>query len=165
MNFSPIVHTVKHKNSEILKLNIDSTELTAQLVHISFLLCVIAARKINMDVARLRDLAIKELTSYSTSRVIRIHSWKIAMLHRLFQLAVLVGLVGWNILYEKSYQTIDRVSSTLTSKVKGLGYVSDEANRSLLKVFDTADYIIPPSDHESVCAHFIASHFLFNIIC
>jgi P2X purinoceptor 4 len=94
-------------------------------------------------------------STYSTLRVARIRSWKIAVLFRFFQLVVIGYIVGWSILYKKGYQSFDSVSSAITTKVKGLGYIYDDtngnsSNSTIPRVFDTADYVIPPSEYNSV---------------
>lgn len=61
--------------------------------------------------------------SYSTIRQSKIHSFKIALLFRIIQISIIGYIVGWSIVYKKGYQEIDSVSSSVSTKVKGLGYI------------------------------------------
>lgn len=85
---------------------------------------------------------------------------------------------SYELIRNKGYQTFDTVSSVVTTKVKGQGYVP--VNRTLNRhdivdeieyyerlfalhpnisyhMLDTADYVIPPNEYNSV---FIMSNFL-----
>ena len=44
-----------------------------------------------------------------------------------FYLFVIIILISWSIVYKKGYQQFDTVSSAVTTKVKGLGYI-DSSN-------------------------------------
>jgi hypothetical protein len=66
-------------------------------------------------------------------------------------------LKRWSIVYKKGYQRFDTVSSTVTTKVKGLGWInatntSRSHNNGLgnFRLFDTADYVIPGNEYNSV---------------
>ena len=62
--------------------------------------------------------------SYSTVRLARVHSLRVAVIFRLFQLIIFAYIIGWDIIYKKGYQITDEgATSTITTKVKGLGYV------------------------------------------
>ncbi len=65
----------------------------------------------------------------------------------------------------KGYQTTDTATSTVTTKVKGLGYIQYGNTRESFplkqaRVFDTSDYIVPPNEYNSV---FIMSNFIETI--
>ena len=70
----------------------------------------------------------------------------------------------WELVYKKGYQSFEPVSSTVTTKVKGFGFlkkatstvdslrVIDLNNKEdvpVFRIFDTADYVIPPSEYNS----------------
>lgn len=82
--------------------------------------------------------------SYSTVREVQTHNFLIALMFRIMQLAVLVYVIGWDIVQNKSYQTFDSVSSTVTSKVKGLGYVNSTNNMRLL----SNDFIVKAAKND-----------------
>ena len=71
-------------------------------------------------------------------------------------------IISYDIIWNKGYQATDTASSTVTSKVKGLGFINFNTNKSAIsnqliakdmidqfndnvkfRIFDTADYIIP----------------------
>ncbi|CAF1099834.1 unnamed protein product, partial [Brachionus calyciflorus] len=78
----------------------------------------------------------------------------------------------WDIIKNKSYQAFDPVSSTVTSKVKGLGFVNNTniqraldsdfliRNDEKYRLFDTADYIIPPTEYNSI---FLMTNFVETV--
>jgi hypothetical protein len=100
-----------------------------------------------VDFKALTETLYVAATSYSTRRVACIRSWKIALTFRLFQLLLFGYLICWSIVYKKGYQSYDRVSGAITTKVKGQGYDTGKVPR----IFDTADFsVIPPSEYNSV---------------
>ncbi|RNA03742.1 P2X purinoceptor 4, partial [Brachionus plicatilis] len=110
--------------------------------------------------------------SYTTVREAKIHNFLIAFIFRILQLLIFIYIIGWDIIKNKSYQATDSVSSTVTSKVKGLGYVKypdrlrtldpEFLHRSQFnyRIFDTADYIVPPNEYNSV---FLMTNFVETI--
>jgi hypothetical protein len=104
-----------------------------------------------VDFKALAKTVYVSAATYSTVRVVSIKSWKIAVMFRFFQLAVIGYIVGWSIVYKKGYQSFDTVSSAVTTKVKGLGYIENAGSDSIKRIFDTADYVVPPSEYDSVC--------------
>lgn len=116
---------------------------------------------------------------YSTVRSATIKSHRVGVAYRLAQLTLLLYIVGWELIYKKGYQAFDSVSSSVTTKVKGQGYVPINAthNKTLNKsdpfyyeklfdldfdnkwyrFLDTADYVIPPNEYNSI---FIMSNFI-----
>lgn len=107
--------------------------------------------------------------SYSTTREFKAHSLYVAVIFRIIQLAIICYVIGWDLITNKSYQSFDPVSATVTTKVKGLGFVQSKNQTQLLdngfvvnsgsqyKMFDTADYIIPGNEYNSI---FIKSNFV-----
>ncbi|CAF0949069.1 unnamed protein product [Brachionus calyciflorus] len=115
---------------------------------------------------------------YSTVRSATIKSHRVGIAYRLAQIILLVYIIGWELILKKGYQAFDSVSSSVTTKVKGQGFVPINAtiNSSLNKndpfyyeklfeidekkdfrLLDTADYIIPPNEYNSI---FIMSNFI-----
>lgn len=98
--------------------------------------------------------------SYSTVREATTHNNKITVLYRALQLGILLYIFGWDLVYKKSYQLVDKGISTVTTKVKGVGYVDkmnifdkigklDEKEINL-KVYDTSMFVIPPNEYNSI---------------
>lgn len=117
------------------------------------------------------EITFDAIFTYSTVRQAKIHSVKIALIFRIIQLSILAYIIGWSIVYKKGYQEIDKVSSSVSTKVKGLGYVNYGKNMTnslknnlvlnedgdQIRIFDTADYIIPPAEYNSI---FVMTNFV-----
>jgi hypothetical protein len=106
-----------------------------------------------VDFRALMNIVYMEASAYTTVRQTDIHNWKMALLFRSFQLALFGYIVCWDILYKKGYQFRDVASSAVTTKVKGLGFTRSMAahdDSARITTFDTADYVVPPSEYNSV---------------
>ena len=128
--------------------------------------------------------------SYSTVREARVHNFKVTLIFRVIQTSILAYVIGcvknslisferfllvytflssirWNIVRNKGYQVVDDVSSAVTTKVKGVGFVVNKANQQVptlindkfaatygerYRLLDVGDYIIPPIQDSSVSA-------------
>jgi P2X purinoceptor 4 len=81
-----------------------------------------------------------------------------------FILLVLLFLIRYDIILNKGYQQFDSVASTVSTKVKGLGYLNEsgQSNSTIdnLLIFDTADYVIPPNENSAI---FIMTNFIETI--
>jgi hypothetical protein len=122
------------------------------------------------------------LFNYNTERSASIKSLRVGIVYRLTQIAILVYIIGYELIYSKGYQSFDEVSSVITSKVKGEGYVAIKSsqyqdyykrmnktdtnfyeklfkiNKKLsYRIFDTADYVVPAIEFNSI---FIMTNFL-----
>uniref|UniRef100_A0A1W7RF18 P2X purinoceptor n=1 Tax=Agkistrodon contortrix contortrix TaxID=8713 RepID=A0A1W7RF18_AGKCO len=88
------------------------------------------------------------LFEYDTPRIVSIKSRKVGLMNRLVQLAILAYIIGWVFVWKKGYQETDSVVSSVTTKVKGITMT----NTSDLgpRVWDAADYVIPPQAENSV---------------
>lgn len=116
--------------------------------------------------------------TYSTVRHARIQSLWVGIIYRLAQLGILCYIVIIGLILKKGYQSTEDVSSIVTTKVKGLGYVSttnQPSNQPNLtdpffyenlnkidpnleyRIFDTADYVIPAQEYNSI---FIMTNFI-----
>ncbi|XP_014450263.1 P2X purinoceptor 4 isoform X2 [Alligator mississippiensis] len=98
--------------------------------------------------ASCRDCCYSLLFEYDTPRIVMIRSRKVGLMNRLVQLGILAYVVGWVFIWEKGYQEIDSVVSSVTIKVKGVTVT----NTSTLgpRVWDVADYVIPPQEENTV---------------
>jgi hypothetical protein len=68
-------------------------------------------------------LIIVEIFTYSTVRSATIYNVKVGLVYRIVQILLLTYIVGYEFIHNKAYQTHDTVSSVITSKVKGQGFV------------------------------------------
>lgn len=121
---------------------------------------------------------IHDFTSYTTERSASIKSFKVGFVYRLAQALILAYIFGWELYHNKGYQIFDTVSSVVTTKVKGQGFIPLNSSIDqkkleqgsnffdklyLLKsdldyqMIDTADYVIPPNEYNSI---FIMTKFL-----
>uniref|UniRef100_A0A803TCI5 P2X purinoceptor n=1 Tax=Anolis carolinensis TaxID=28377 RepID=A0A803TCI5_ANOCA len=88
------------------------------------------------------------LFEYDTPRIVLIRSRKVGLMNRLVQLAILAYVIGWVFVWEKGYQEKDSVVSSVTTKVKGVAVTN--TSELGLRVWDVADYVIPPQEENSV---------------
>ncbi|CAF4774205.1 unnamed protein product, partial [Rotaria sp. Silwood2] len=96
------------------------------------------------------------LTEYETPKLVAIHSAKYAGLLRILQIIILTYSVIYLLIYEKGYQKQSTtITSSVTLKVKGIGYVLTSENQTM--IIDGADYIIPPSENNAI---FIMTNFV-----
>ncbi|XP_059719562.1 P2X purinoceptor 4 isoform X1 [Haemorhous mexicanus] len=88
------------------------------------------------------------LFEYDTPRIVLIRSRKVGLINRAVQLGILAYVIGWVFLWEKGYQETDSVVSSVTMKVKGVTLT----NTSTLgaRIWDVADYVIPPQGENTV---------------
>ncbi|XP_064531150.1 P2X purinoceptor 4 isoform X3 [Pseudopipra pipra] len=88
------------------------------------------------------------LFEYDTPRIVLIRSRKVGLINRGVQLAILAYVIGWVFLWQKGYQETDSVVSSVTTKVKGVTLT----NTSTLgaRIWDVADYVIPPQGENTV---------------
>ncbi|KAI0207936.1 P2X purinoceptor 4 [Lamellibrachia satsuma] len=90
------------------------------------------------------------LCSFDTPKTVRIHSKCIGTLYRLFQLVVAVVLLVCLMILPKKYQVFENVESAVHTQVKGVLYTnySRQHIRGISnRVWDVADYVIPPQDN------------------
>lgn len=87
------------------------------------------------------------LFEYDTPRIVSIKSRKVGLINRLVQLGILAYVIGWVFVWQKGYQQFDSVISSVTTKVKGVA-VTNTTDQGV-KIWDVADYIIPPQEETS----------------
>ncbi|XP_041080000.1 P2X purinoceptor 4-like isoform X2 [Polyodon spathula] len=87
------------------------------------------------------------LFEYDTPRIVSIKSRKVGLINRLVQLGILAYVIGWVFVWQKGYQQFDLVISSVTTKVKGVA-VTNTTDQGV-KIWDVADYIIPPQEESS----------------
>uniref|UniRef100_A0A8C9D3J2 Purinergic receptor P2X 4 n=1 Tax=Panthera leo TaxID=9689 RepID=A0A8C9D3J2_PANLE len=88
------------------------------------------------------------LFEYDTPRIVLIRSRKVGLMNRAVQVLILAYVIGWVFVWEKGYQEMDSVVSSVTTKAKGVTVT----NTSTLgfRVWDVADYVIPAQEENSL---------------
>uniref|UniRef100_A0A673X6K5 Purinergic receptor P2X, ligand-gated ion channel, 4b n=1 Tax=Salmo trutta TaxID=8032 RepID=A0A673X6K5_SALTR len=84
---------------------------------------------------------------YETERMIVVKSKVVGSVFRLIQFLILVYVIGYVCVVQKSYQETDSVISSVTTKVKGTGFTNTSDLGA--RVWDVADYNIPPQGDSS----------------
>ncbi|CAF1154766.1 unnamed protein product [Adineta steineri] len=93
---------------------------------------------------------------YETPKIVTIHSISIALTCRIIQLLILIYGIVYLMIIKKGYQDIDTsIISSITLKVKGIGYNQTAKNKTL--VIDGADYIVPPQENNAL---FLMTNFI-----
>ncbi|XP_043938842.1 P2X purinoceptor 1 isoform X2 [Protopterus annectens] len=78
---------------------------------------------------------------YDTPRMVLVKDKKVGVTFRLIQLCVLVYIIGWVFIYERGYQSVDGIISSVSIKMKGLAYTNTSATGP--RVLDVPDYVFP----------------------
>ncbi|KAL0965133.1 hypothetical protein UPYG_G00277220 [Umbra pygmaea] len=84
---------------------------------------------------------------YSTPRILVIRSLKVGTLNRITQALVIAYIIGYVCVLKKGYQDTDTVLSSVTTKVKGIALTN--TTDMGLRIWDVADYVIPPQEENS----------------
>ena len=83
----------------------------------------------------LKELVYGFVTEYETPKIVMIHSCAITSLLRIMQILLLFYCVFYLLIYQKGYQKQDTsIISSVTLKVKGIGYIRTSKNQTY--VFD-----------------------------
>ncbi|XP_075706490.1 P2X purinoceptor 1 isoform X2 [Rhinoderma darwinii] len=84
---------------------------------------------------------------YDTPRMVLVRDKKVGLTFRLIQFGVLCYIVGWVFLYEKGYQTVDDIISSVSVKMKGIAITNVSGMGT--EIWDVADYVFPPQGDSS----------------
>ncbi|XP_018408872.1 PREDICTED: P2X purinoceptor 1 [Nanorana parkeri] len=84
---------------------------------------------------------------YDTPRMVLVRDKKVGLTFRLIQFGVLCYILGWVFLYEKGYQDVDDIISSVSIKLKGLA-VTNLPDLGT-EIWDVADYVFPPQGDSS----------------
>ncbi|XP_069608838.1 P2X purinoceptor 1-like isoform X1 [Ranitomeya imitator] len=84
---------------------------------------------------------------YDTPRMVLVRDKKVGLTFRLIQFGVLCYIVGWVFLYEKGYQNVDDIISSVSVKMKGIA-ITNMSNMGT-EIWDVADYVFPPQGDSS----------------
>ncbi|GAB6019846.1 hypothetical protein CHUAL_001386 [Chamberlinius hualienensis] len=103
--------------------------------------------------------ALSKFFEYNTPQVVHIRSKKIGLLSRLVQLCIISYVIGFVIIYKKGYQEFSEISSSVTTKLKGVAFpnYTNEIYNShgvsypdvYRKVWDVADYVVVPMENNA----------------
>ncbi|KAI1882438.1 hypothetical protein AGOR_G00250710 [Albula goreensis] len=81
---------------------------------------------------------------YETPKVLLIRSRKVGTVNRLIQAVIIAYVIGYVCVWKKGYQDTDSVISSVTTKVKGIALTN--TSELGVRVWDVADYVIPPQE-------------------
>ncbi|KAM4795925.1 P2X purinoceptor 1 [Rhinophrynus dorsalis] len=97
------------------------------------------------------------LFEYDTPRMVLVRDKKVGLTFRIIQLGVLCYIIGWVFLYEKGYQSVDGIISSVSVKMKGLAVTN--TSYAGTEIWDVADYVFPPQGDSSfvVMTNFIVT--------
>ncbi|XP_061071736.1 P2X purinoceptor 4a isoform X2 [Conger conger] len=84
---------------------------------------------------------------YATPKILVIRSKKVGTVNRLIQALIIAYVIGYVCVLKRGYQDTDSVISSVTTKVKGIA-LTDTPDLGL-RVWDVADYVIPPQEESS----------------
>ncbi|KAF6082322.1 purinergic receptor P2X 4 [Phyllostomus discolor] len=88
------------------------------------------------------------LFEYDTPRIVLIRSRKVGLMNRTVQLLILAYVIGWVFVWEKGYQEVDSVVSSITTKAKGVTVTN--TSKLGFRIWDVADYVIPAQEENSL---------------
>ncbi|XP_023601850.1 P2X purinoceptor 4 isoform X2 [Myotis lucifugus] len=88
------------------------------------------------------------LFEYDTPRIVLIRSRKVGLMNRAVQLFILAYVIGWVFVWEKGYQEVDSVVSSVTTKAKGVAVTN--TSQLGFRIWDVADYVIPAQEESSL---------------
>lgn len=106
-----------------------------------------AARRIR----KFGNLVSDSFFDYDTPKMVQIKSWKAGAVNRLVQLLIILYAFGYVIIYQKGYQTTDKLLGSATSKLKGIGSTNFTRDDNIAvdniepynRIWDVTDYVIP----------------------
>lgn len=84
---------------------------------------------------------------YYTPKILVIRSLKVGTLNRFAQALVVAYVIGYVCVLQKGYQDTDGVLSSVNTKVKGIALTN--TSDLGVRIWDVADYIIPPQEEAS----------------
>ncbi|XP_029296566.1 P2X purinoceptor 4b [Cottoperca gobio] len=91
---------------------------------------------------------VRHVFHYETVKTLVIPNVRVGCVFRFTQLLVLLYVVGYVCVVQKSYQEKESVVSTVTTKVKGFAFTNTSTGN--WKFWDVADYVIPPQGETSL---------------
>ncbi|XP_072445417.1 P2X purinoceptor 1 isoform X2 [Chiloscyllium punctatum] len=100
-----------------------------------------------MDTDRLLTNVSDFFFEYDTPRMVTIRNKRIGLIFRLIQLGVLAYIIGWVFIYEKGYQSTDSTISSVSVKVKGIGFTN--LSHVGPRILDAVDYSFPSQGSDS----------------
>ncbi|KAG7476760.1 hypothetical protein MATL_G00086280 [Megalops atlanticus] len=84
---------------------------------------------------------------YETPKILKIRSRKVGTVNRLIQAVIIAYVIGYVYVLKRGYQDTDSVLSSVTTKVKGIALTN--SSDLGLRIWDVADYVIPPQEDSS----------------
>jgi len=102
---------------------------------------------------------LNTLIEYETPRYVKIHNPVLGLVLRISQSSILFYIICWALLHEKGYQEAAPVESSVITKVKGTTTSVKEGSDGFDRVWDEADYVVPPAENG---AFFITTNVLIT---
>ncbi|XP_029467911.1 P2X purinoceptor 1-like [Rhinatrema bivittatum] len=78
---------------------------------------------------------------YDTPRMVMVRDMKVGLMFRFIQLCVLSYIIGWVFIYERGYQAIEGIISSVSVKVKGIAFINLSGMDP--EIWDASDYVYP----------------------
>ncbi|XP_075261903.1 P2X purinoceptor 5-like isoform X2 [Convolutriloba macropyga] len=91
----------------------------------------------------LKETVTDALFSYETEKIVQVPSYKVGVIYRLIQLAIVLYVLIVVIIKDKGYQDKFPASGVSATKLKGIAYPRDVDNDNYKRVWDVADYVYP----------------------
>jgi len=91
---------------------------------------------------------VREFFYFKTIKLVSIHSLKIGIFHRIFQILVLVYIFVYAVWLNNGYKEYSPISGAVFTKVKGVGYVNNSIGG--YRVFDAVDLIAPATENDAL---------------
>ncbi|KAM7441494.1 extracellularly ATP-gated cation channel [Porites harrisoni] len=102
------------------------------------------------------ETVLSALLRYDTAKIVHIKSKKVGLINRLIQLAIIVYIIGYVIVYKKGYQEFQEPYSSVTTKVKGLSLTNLTRSGPEfplyggVHVWDSSDFVVLPEENNAV---------------
>ncbi|THD24912.1 P2X purinoceptor [Fasciola hepatica] len=101
---------------------------------------------------------LSRMFTFKTVKYVKIANPKIGVTQRILQVLILIYILCWVMVYEKSYQEEDIAKCTVTTKLKGIGHTDAELVPGIGKrIWDVADFVIPPLEKDAI---FVATNLI-----
>jgi hypothetical protein len=99
---------------------------------------------------------IQSLLTYRSIKYIQVKDWRLVAVQYSIQLAILIYIIGYTVIYAKGYQSSETAISAIYTKVKGSGI--QFGGKSAL--FDAVDLVLPPVEQNAL---FITTSYIETI--
>jgi P2X purinoceptor 4 len=104
---------------------------------------------------------IAPFMKYNSVKYIQVYDWRLAMIQYGLQIAILIYVIGFTVIYERGYQGSGLAITSITTKVKGA------TTSTTGMIYDANDLIVPPTEPNAmfVTLNYIATPSQTRGIC